>query len=338
MSGGELELARLTALYVDELTGSLTDAESGELADLLARHPDFDSASIDAAVVALQSGVDPMEDELPALLYEQVALDAADFFAVPPGTAALTGSEPAPTPVSPIAPAVVRSRPTGTARRRGWLAAAGAAALVVGAIALNPRTPAWREAHTNAPRPIVAAPSPPPSPPPTPDPTRMAETRAPDTAPATITGTAPGSTAAPADPASGPPDPAAARRAFLATHRWVVQRSWQAGNDPRGAGVRGDVVWDPKSQTGFLRFVGLPRNNPLTEEYQLWIFDGHREQPYPVDGGVFDVTSSHGEEVVIPIHSKLYVDFATTFAVTVERPGGVVVSDRSRVAAIAQIS
>ena len=102
MSGGELELARLTALYVDELTGSLTDAESRELADLLARHPDFDTASLDAAVVALQAAADPVADELPALLYEQVALDAADFFAVAPDPAAR------PAAAAPAEPLVLR--------------------------------------------------------------------------------------------------------------------------------------------------------------------------------------------------------------------------------------
>ena len=330
MSGGELELARLTALYVDELTGSLTDAESRELADLLARHPDFDTASLDAAIVALQAAADPVADELPDLLYEQVALDAADFFAVAPGPAARPASDTATTAGPPIASAVAAPRPGDTTRRRWWLAAAGAASLTLAVIALNGHAPARREAQTATPGPAPAGEAPA---------TRLvAEAARPESAPATVTGPERSAPELPVEPASGPPEPAVARRAFLASHRWVVQRSWQAGNDPRGIAVRGDVVWDPKSQTGFMRFVGLPHNNPLTEQYQLWIFDGHRQQPYPVDGGVFDVTASHGEEVVIPIHSKLYVEFAMTFAVTVERPGGVVVSDRSRVAAIAQVS
>ena len=330
MSGGELELARLTALYVDELTGSLTDAESRELADLLARHPDFDTASLDAAVVALQAAADPVADELPALLYEQVALDAADFFAVAPDPAARPATAAATPAGSSIASTVAPPRPGGPMRHRWWLAAAGAAALTVTVIALNGHTPARREARTESPGPLPAAAIPG---------TKLAAGAATkEGAPATVTEPRRSTPEPVVEPASGPPEPAVARRAFLASHRWVVQRSWQAGNDPRGIAVRGDVVWDPKSQTGFMRFVGLPHNNPLTEQYQLWIVDGHRQQAYPVDGGVFDVTSSHGEEVVIPIRSKLYVEFAMTFAVTIERPGGVVVSDRSRVAAIAQVS
>ena len=44
---------------------------------------------------------------------------------------------------------------------------------------------------------------------------------------------------------------------------------------------------------------------------------------------VFDVTSTG--EVIVPINPKLHVTDATLFAVTVERPGGVVVSMRERI-------
>ena len=48
-----------------------------------------------------------------------------------------------------------------------------------------------------------------------------------------------------------------------------------------------------------------------------------------VDGGVFDVPSTG--EVIVPITAKLRVGGATLFAVTVERPGGVVVSRREHI-------
>ena len=86
-----------------------------------------------------------------------------------------------------------------------------------------------------------------------------------------------------------------------------------------------------------MNHVNLQHNQPNAEQYQLWIFDGARDQRYPVDGGVFDVTSSSGEQFV-RIHAKLRVQVPLVFAVTVEIPGGVVVSDRSRVAAIADAS
>jgi hypothetical protein len=96
-------------------------------------------------------------------------------------------------------------------------------------------------------------------------------------------------------------------------------------------------VWDAASQTGYMRFVNLRRNEPNVEQYQLWIFDAVRNQLYPVDGGVFDVSTRDGEQI-IRIHAKLRVQVPLMFAVTVEHPGGVVVSDRSRIAAIATVT
>ena len=91
--------------------------------------------------------------------------------------------------------------------------------------------------------------------------------------------------------------------------------------------MSGDVVWNPVTQQGFLRFVGLRPNDPQMHQYQLWIFDAARDQRYPVDGGVFDVPANQGE-VVVPIRAALPVGSAKAFAVTIEKPGGVVVSGR----------
>jgi anti-sigma-K factor RskA len=86
-----------------------------------------------------------------------------------------------------------------------------------------------------------------------------------------------------------------------------------------------------------MRFVGLPANDTSAEQYQLWIFDGTRDDRYPVDGGVFDIPAG-ATEVVVPIHARLPVRQAALFAVTVERPGGVVVSSRERIVALAQVA
>ena len=82
-----------------------------------------------------------------------------------------------------------------------------------------------------------------------------------------------------------------------------------------------------------MRFTGLRRNNPNVEQYQLWIFDARRDERYPVDGGVFDITHDGAE--VVAIKATLKVNVPLMFAITIERPGGVVVSDRSRIAALA---
>lgn len=123
--------------------------------------------------------------------------------------------------------------------------------------------------------------------------------------------------------------PAQARSALLASVGDAVTLPWKATEDPAAKGAQGDVVWSKSAQRGFLRFSGLAANDPKRTQYQLWIFDGARDQAYPVDGGVFDVPS--GGEVIVPIDPRVPVTDATLFAVTVEAPGGVVVSKRERI-------
>lgn len=121
---------------------------------------------------------------------------------------------------------------------------------------------------------------------------------------------------------------------FQLTAADVIQLAWL----PLGpeSNVKGEVVWSDDSNDGFMRINGLPVNDPEQSQYQLWIFRGDdpAAEPHPVDGGVFDVAA--GEEVIIPIEAKLYVGHAGTFAVTVEKPGGVVVSGRDQIVALAQ--
>ena len=97
----------------------------------------------------------------------------------------------------------------------------------------------------------------------------------------------------------------------------------------------GDVVWDGHAQRGFLRLHGFVPNDPKRAQYQLWIFDAARDDRYPVDGGVFDVPPGH-DEIIVPMHPTLAVSRPVAFAITVERPGGVVVSGREKVVAFAK--
>jgi len=123
--------------------------------------------------------------------------------------------------------------------------------------------------------------------------------------------------------------PAEERAALLAAPA-ALKIKLEATKDPGGTGASGDVVWDPATQRGYLHFVGLAPNDPTAHQYQLWIFDGARDQRYPVDGGVFDIPAN-ATDVVVPIHAALSVGKAAAFAVTVERPGGVVVSGREHI-------
>lgn len=104
----------------------------------------------------------------------------------------------------------------------------------------------------------------------------------------------------------------------------VITTAWAPPASAAYAKVRGDVVWSDSRQEGYMRLTGMPVNDPDQVQYQLWIVDPGRDK-HPVDGGVFDITAEG--EVIVPIRAKLAVDKPTIFAITVEKPGGVVVSD-----------
>jgi hypothetical protein len=137
---------------------------------------------------------------------------------------------------------------------------------------------------------------------------------------------------------SSAPSAAALREQLLAKRgeNAPVQVAWTRGEDETAAKAEGDVVWSDSDQRGVMRFRGLAANNPTDAQYQLWIFDAERDDAHPVDGGVFDIPAGSGD-VLVPIAAKLPVGHAKMFAITVERPGGVVVSDRSRLPLLAQV-
>jgi anti-sigma-K factor RskA len=135
--------------------------------------------------------------------------------------------------------------------------------------------------------------------------------------------------AVPPAPPPAPPTPAEERTALLASST-SLKITLGATKDPAAVGVTGDVVWDPATQKGFLHFVGLKANDPGVSQYQIWIFDGERDKRYPIDGGVFDVPGDSAD-IVIPIRAAVLVHKPAAFAVTAEKPGGVVVSDRAHV-------
>lgn len=129
---------------------------------------------------------------------------------------------------------------------------------------------------------------------------------------------------------------AAARSALLESNSQLTQVAWTATETPEAEGATGEVVWSDADQKGFMTFRGLAPNDPSKEQYQLWIFDAERDDKYPVDGGVFDIPEG-AEEVITPILAKIAVDKAVLFAITIEKPGGVVVSDRSRLPLLAKV-
>jgi hypothetical protein len=270
MSQAFLNDERCVDLLIQEVTSSLTEAESAELAQLLARYPGADRSAFEPAAAALALAARLPLEPLPGALRARLLAQAG-------------GASGATAPVvdfeqlrrarelagMPAAPARPRS---GTA---GWWAAA--AALLVAIAGWYPRL-------------------------------------------------------------QGPPHARSAaelRAQLLAAHPEAVRWEFAATGDPGGVGASGDVVFDPATQQGYMRFRKLRPNDPKQYEYQLWIFDGERDDRYPVDGGVFDIPAGR-TEVVVPITARVRVGKPALFAVTVERPGGVVVSAREHIVVLAK--
>lgn len=99
--------------------------------------------------------------------------------------------------------------------------------------------------------------------------------------------------------------------------------------------IVGEMVWSKAKQKGYARFTNLPVNDAAKETYQVWIVDEERDAKTPLSAGVFNVGKAG--EIVIPINAQLEVKKPKMIAVTIEKPGGVVVSKLEKVVALAKI-
>ncbi|QTN31049.1 anti-sigma factor [Akkermansiaceae bacterium] len=106
------------------------------------------------------------------------------------------------------------------------------------------------------------------------------------------------------------------------------------GGTENYAGMSGKVVWSDSLQEGYMTLASLPPNDPSRNQYQLWIVDPARDEK-PVDGGVFDIPAGKSA-AVIPIRNPLPVNKPQAFVITLEQPGGVVVSKQEIVVALAK--
>lgn len=103
-----------------------------------------------------------------------------------------------------------------------------------------------------------------------------------------------------------------------------------AWDNPEQPGVTGDVVWSESAQAGYLRLAGLKQNDPTVEQYQLWIVDS-RGMDQRISGALFDAKPDPATgEVVVKIEPRIATRGAAAFALTIEKPGGVWVSDMTR--------
>lgn len=126
------------------------------------------------------------------------------------------------------------------------------------------------------------------------------------------------------------------REQLLASAKDVVTTAWASADPQKTLNIEGDIVWSNAEQKGYMRFKNMPLNDKSKETYQLWIFDENQDTKTPIDGGVFDVNENG--DVIIPIDAKIKVQKPVMFAVTAEKPGGVVVSKREKIVAIAKVS
>lgn len=90
-------------------------------------------------------------------------------------------------------------------------------------------------------------------------------------------------------------------------------------------GVTGTVRWSPSAQVGEMTFKGLKPLDSKDAVYQLWIVDPSRDK-HPVDGGVLELKVAADGTARVPFTPRLPVNKAAAFAITKEKPGGVVVS------------
>lgn len=106
-------------------------------------------------------------------------------------------------------------------------------------------------------------------------------------------------------------------------------------DSPEVKGVQGEVTWSDAAQTGVMRFTNLPLRSG--DRYQLWIVDS-RGMEQRISGGVFNGGDCSVSALEIPIKPGIEVVAAAAFAITIERPEGVWVSDMKRRVAIAKRS
>ena len=107
------------------------------------------------------------------------------------------------------------------------------------------------------------------------------------------------------------------------TAKDLIQYPWHSRTNDLGP-INGDIIWSDQGQKGFIQIAGLPMNDPNKNQYQIWIIDPLKYEQ-AVDGGIFDVTRTD-KAIIIPINPKLPISKAVGFAITLEQPGGVVVS------------
>jgi anti-sigma-K factor RskA len=295
---------RMIELLADRALGSLTEDDARELDGLLEKYPDLDTSVLDMAAAAAylayeKSPLEPLPAHLAARVEEAIAAEGAKTIADPSASAAALARVAELTSDRPAKPG-------------------GAAA-----VSTMPAPAPPQKVPSRAPS-VIQAPAPR---------ARAGWLAYSGWAAAAVFFLAGAAIYRDAHP---PASPLANERARMMTEADVVKTTFAALKDDAAKEAEGDVVWSTREQRGFMRFKGLAANPHDKWVYQLWIFDASQDARFPIDGGVFDIDATTGD-VLVPIVAKIKVTKPTQFAVTVEKPGGVVVSTRERIAMLAKI-
>lgn len=317
-----LQKDRLLELLADQTLFGLTPEESKELEILKEKFPEFaetvgESFELTAALVAL-SGANARGEALPKSLETKILARSDAYFSANKtensssekksmSHNADTTDESAAHGVNHIPPrqpggGAVVNRPAAVEKPgfslTQWLGW-GVAALACAALAVN----LWLSRTPDANAPVAK--------------------------------NSPAASESPIAPSPSPPPASAAeqKQALLASAGDVIRTDWSAPGENEN--LRGEIVWSDSEQKGFMTFRGLSPNDPQKETYQLWIFDETQSEETPINGGVFDIDETG--EVTVPIDAELRVKNPKMFAVTVEKPGGVVVSKREKIVALAKV-
>ncbi len=295
MSNPSSNYELLSDLLIQRATSGLSKIEEVELKRLLEQQNVDDDLSFDAAVCAVDQSRIGKGDEMlsmPAHLRSLVISESANY------VGAAVATEESVVPGSVMPGSVMRSQPSAATQVRemlGWLAAA--ACLILAAFA-------WYS--------------------------KPAASGGPDVANQT------GSNQTGANQNGANQTPLIAEKSAIDFEDFKIDASrifevaMDPGNDETGKDASATVYWDEETKRGFVKVAGLNVNDPAVEQYQLWVIDKKRGVADRPNAGVFDIAESG--EAIFEFRSELKVFEAQGFAVTVEKPGGVAVSDLSRIA------
>ncbi len=107
--------------------------------------------------------------------------------------------------------------------------------------------------------------------------------------------------------------------------------------------IRGDIVWDKTTKTGYARISNIASLDPKQQQLQLWVIDKDRPAgpQTPIDAGYFSLDSAYLDPVtkdyIVPITARLQVFNEQAIGLTIEHTGGSVTPTMENLVAVAPL-